>query len=56
MGAFTYYVMTEGAGEVSKMLTHDYGERGGWLASWWHKQRYFFSKTEIVLKQKTMNN
>ena len=25
-GAFTYYIITEGEGGVSKMLTHDYGE------------------------------
>ena len=56
MGAFTYYVMTEGVGEVSKMLTDDYGGGGGGLALWWHKQKLFFSQTEIVLKQKTMNN
>ena len=53
-GAFTYYVITEGGGGVSKMLTHDYGEEGEGLASWWHKQKYFFSQIEIVLKQKTI--
>ena len=30
-GAFTYYIITEGAGGVSKMLMHDNGRRGGGL-------------------------
>ena len=55
MGAFTYYVITEGGGEVSKMLKHDYGGGRGGLALWWHKQNWFFSLNEIVLKQKTNN-
>ena len=30
MGAFTFYIITEGGG-VSKRLMHDYGEgEGGW--------------------------
>ena len=39
MGAFTYYVITDGGGGVSKMLTHDYAGGEGGLALRWHKQQ-----------------
>ena len=32
MGAFTYYVITEGVGGVTKILTHDFRGVGGGLA------------------------
>ena len=39
-GAFTYYVITERGGEVSKRLIHDYGGGKGGLALWWHKKSH----------------